>query len=574
MGGIPINWGAGAEMNPGGPSGVVNSALAGQELGYELGQKAAIRHALNGLDFSNPASANSAVEGLVRAGAFDQGASLLKLNAARQFVSTVLPKVIDRLNGNPRETSPVAPPPGLPPALGAPGAAETHDGIMGNAQGAAEQLLATPLADRPAAAQQIRQNFIDQGVPAAAIDGHLDDLSDEGLTKTAQYFKDHMVWHAGQVAQTPGIAGTPPPDHPNDFAWARNVANDPVLNDPEIQGFMKEYLGIDVGPGAQRAIELQQPWNAKQAEAANAAQIAAEQERGKLEYAKQNAIIAAYQAGMVATAQEAARAPYQFDTYQGPNGQPVYIRKDFAKQYAAEHGGILGQGMTAAESRYQGDIGQQTAELLKPDAAARNQASDAQASAERALSIINTLKFDKATPIKNQIAQALNAAGVKGAEQYASDIAAYQQATTQALVQGAHTAFPSRITNTDIALMHQVYPTITTPNDAAALVMGTQAAQALRTQQYEDFKANYTGDHNPQAIQRAWLAGPGGQSILQNPEWSKVPIGGRPAFNPATDTKWVDAKDQRKIVKPGTKGAIQVGAWGVGTGHPVFFEMH
>jgi hypothetical protein len=89
-----------------------------------------------------------------------------------------------------------------------------------------------------------------------------------------------------------------------------------------------------------------------------------------------------------------------------------------------------------------------------------------------------------------------------------------------------------------------------------------QAAQAYRTQQQEDFKANYSGDKSdPSAISRSWLSGPGGQSIFQSPIWSGVTIGGKPAFNPQTDI-YTD------------KSGKKWGAWGTGSGHPVYFAIH
>lgn len=569
MGDIPVDWSAGAWMNPEGPAGIVNSALAGQEAGLKLGQAKATVHALQGVDLNNPASIDAGIGNLVHANALDQANALQGLGATRQIFSSVLPAVSARLKqfGDASPASaPAQPPQGDDHAAVVARQAE----IMGQAQKAVSDLQALPLGARPAAAQAIREQFLAHGVPAAAIDGHLDDLSDAGLAATGKYFTDHAGWMSAGGLSAPG--GVPEPPHPTGYAWANDLMNDPLMNHPLVQATMKKF-GFDMGGQMDRAERLIQPWNAAQATAAYAGQTEEAKKAVDLAFSVPEALVAAKRAGAVASAEEAARSPFAFENVKGPNGQDVYVRKDYALSYAAQHGGVLGQGIAPAEQAFRTAQGGQTADLLKPDPAARNSASDAQASAQRALSIIRSIKFNLATPIKAQVAAALRTAGFADADKYASDIANYQAATTAALVQGAHSAFPSRITDRDIKLMHDVYPTLKTPNDQAAIAMGTQAAQALRTQQWEDFKANYSGPHeSPQDVQKAWLAGPGGQSILQSSEWANIPIGGRAAFNPATDVKTIDPKTQ-KVVAAGTKGSVKVGAWGIGTGHPVYFVV-
>ncbi len=556
MADIAINWDAGASANPHGPLGVVESAYSGAEKGYELGQKAAVRSALQGVDLNDPASLDTAMGGLVRAGAGDQATALQGLGISRQLNKIVMPQLVKRMQES--SAAPDEPQGGGSPLFGGNPNVESHYGdTMGQATKAVESLAALPLAERPAAAAQIRQQFIDRGVPAAAIDDHMTDLSDAGLAATAKFFGDHAAW-----MQSPDghAAGAPAPTHPTGWGWANSAMNDQLLNDPVVSGFLKAH-GIDTGPTMERAERLIAPWNTEAASAAYAGQKREAEKAVDLAFSVPEAIIAAKKAGMVASAEVAAKSPSEFVTVKGADGQEAYIRKDYAMGYAAAHGGVLGQGIAPAEQKFRTDQATQAAEILKPDPAARNAAADSQASSERALSIISHMKFDQATPVKAQIAAALRTAGFKDADKYANDVAGYQQATTQALVQGAKSAFPSRVTDRDIKLMHDIYPTLKTPNDAAAVAMGTQAAQALRTQQWEDFKANYTGAHDsPGDIQKAWLAGPGGQSVLQSPLWANVNIGGRAAFNPKTDVKTVNG--------------VKWGAWGLGTGHPVYFAVH
>lgn len=299
-------------------------------------------------------------------------------------------------------------------------------------------------------------------------------------------------------------------------------------------------------------------------------------------------------AGAKASAEEGGRAPYHVVEVDMPDGTKMqgtmvpdasgHVRFQPLQAGAAAQGGGLGGGASGGSGAGGTGVGfgrsqspgahtvavdqaGQAVALLKPDPVLLNEAVDTEATAQRALAIIGSMRFDQTTPWKVQAANILrsmpgisNTAWGRNLDQYATSAAAFQAIATQALASGAHSAFPQRTTDRDIKLMKDVFPSLTTPNDQAALAMGTQAAQARRTQAWEEFKANYGGDRtDPNAVYRAWLSGPGGQSIFQSPVWARVSVGGRPAFNPATDIK---------IVK-----GHRVGAWGLGTGHPIYFPV-
>lgn len=530
----------------------------GQQFGLEQGQRQAQVNALQGVDLNNPASIDAGITKLIHANSFDQANALMGLNATRTIYGSILPMVAQKLSGaSPQQTSQPQTAQASPDA-NSPEFAQAHGDIMGQAQQAVQQLQQTPVADRPALAAQIKQKFVGMGVPEGAVDAELDDLSDAGLAKVSQHYQDHSQWMQG------GGQTEPAPQSPTNYDWAMKAIQDPNLNNPFVQAALKR-VGFDIEPYMARAQAVAQPFVNKAAELQYAPEIMTQTEAARhatgLAFAPAEIAMEAQKAGAVATAQEAAKAPYDFETVKGPNGQDVYVRKDFALGYAAAHGGVLGQSIAPAEQAFRTAQSGQAAEILKPDPQGLAQAKDTQANAERALSIIANMKFDPTTPFKVQAANALRAAGLGGdVDRYAADAAGYQAITTQALTSGAHNVFPARVTNTDLKLMHNVFPTLTTPNDQAAVAMGTQAAQAVRTQDWEDFKANYQGPHDsPDDIYKAWIKGPGGQSIFQSREWANIPIGGRPAFNPETDVKTIKGQ--------------KIGAWGIGTGHPVYFQV-
>lgn len=593
---------------------IATSLEQGQAFGLQQGQKQASINALQGLDLNDPDSVNSTIQKSIRSGALDQANALQNLTftrTMRQQIPAFQQELANALSGGPAASSAPPTPPSAAPAAPAdpnagPGgeqttapapdpvdaaahAKQTYD----LAKSATDSLLATPLDQRPAAFEQVKQQMLARGIPEAAIDSAGNDLSDTGLKSLSDYYGGLSAHAAQSLAgqQPQGIDGSaagaapaaPPPPHPTS-SWYMNL-----LNHPEMIAKMDamKAVGYDMTPLVTQATTLAAPEIAQQATEAHAQGIAGATEAGKAPYDTVTIPIngvphtmskADYQVaqrlgtpgfGVDLSPQEHAQQTAagtlagnpEIVTLQGPDGQPVYARKDSLLDYAKAHGGVIGQGLSPVDQADRINQVNQANDLLKPQPADLAQAKDNQANAERALSIIASHKFDQTTPYKVQVANALRSAGFddKAVSQYANDAAGYQAITTQALASGAHNSFPGRTTNTDLKLMHSVYPTLATPNDQAATAMGTQAAQANRVQDWEDFKANYQGPRNPQAIQRAWEAGPGGQSILQNREWAKIPIGGRPAFDPATDVKTV-------------KG-VKWGAWGIGTGHPVYFEI-
>ena len=285
----------------------VTTGQQGATFGLDLGQKLAQVHALQGLDINNPDSINATVSKLAKANAVELGAAVQNLGVARAFYGQVLPHIESMFGGDQ----------GQPPAQPAQPATQSSDQqapadpqavaqakqqqIMGEASQAVAKLQATPLADRPAVADQIKQQFLDHGVPEPAVDEALSDLSDAGLAKTAAFYQQHQNFAAQQSGQPVGPQGTatspavgaldgmtapvgqeaPPaaqggpqtaqadtgqaqapataPDHPTGYAWADRLLNNPAMNDPMTLALAKKF-GIDMEPILQRAQALEMPY--------------------------------------------------------------------------------------------------------------------------------------------------------------------------------------------------------------------------------------------------------------------------------------------------------------------------
>lgn len=631
-----ISWAALEPTGPQAPPPIASAFQAGQNHGFELGQKLAARHALSQVDLGDPQSVNTALQGSVRAGALEQAGALLNLNLTRMKIAGAqgaLDAFGNFIGGQGAPDTPNAPAAspdptqaqpsdnGPPPPEALSHAAET----MQMATDALGRIKAANPELRHAAFAAERQRFIDRGLPTEALDAvgqHLGDqnFSDESLDDLTGHYQGHGQNFTGVAA---GNTSAPPADHPSN-SWALRFMNNPAL---QLQlGWLKS-IGLDPGQIGENARALAAPELAGQTataviapHVAEAGQTAAAQVgphtaevylKAQIDAGYQtlevpqrgpdgqptgrmttmsraqflapqseggyggmaSALSPGEQAQATASGAAAGQAPAAIVTVKAQDGsetqmrqtrQPdgTYVLTDLHGDSAGSGGAgpVLGHGPGIGAQHTMATQAAQAAEVLKPAPDVRNQAVDTEANSLRALSIIGAHRFDQTTPIKTQIANLLRTAGIPDADHYASDMAGYRALTTQALTGGAHQAFPARTTDRDLKLMQDVFPSLTTPNDQASTAFGMQAAQAHRTQQWEDFKAAYTGDKSdPNAVYQAWLAGPGGQSIFQSPIWGRVTIGGRPAFNPATDIRTVNGK--------------QVGAWGIGTGHPVFFAV-
>lgn len=570
---INVDFGAGANMNPQGPLGVVNQSYAGAEEGYKLGQVGAMIHALQGIDLNNPVSVDQGIGNLVRANALEQGGALQNLAFTRSL-RQMIPGLLASLAGSPQsgvtDTTGTTSPTGATPQADPQHALDT----MTQAKGAVDGLLHLPADQRPAAFQIIKQQFLQRGVPEPAIDAAGADLSDEGLSKLSAYYGDTIAHMGHQISPTPGAeAPTVPAPHPSN-AWYLNAVQSPQI--PLAIGMLKG-AGFDLTPYLTTAERLAQPFLAKQAESQYAGQIAQATAGAQKSI---EAAFAPYFAGIdvaKAVQTEKGTLPYKIalengvqdiraahDTIQipeiGKDGQPtgrmLTYRKDVALQKGA-NGEPMGKTQSPGEQsgqeadskafmdRYAEEANQGA---IQADLAARDQA---RATAHLA----QTLNPSNLTPWVSKNVNTLNGLGFHIAAKDANDLAAYQQGLAQNL-KNATTVFP-RLTN-EFHVVGDAVANARTPGDAAALSLTTTAVLRDMAAKEKEFRIEYAEDHpgeySERAFQEAWARQPGAnQSPFAHPFFRDLKFNGKPAVAIAPPfTSGPHAGEQWGVFMPGT----------------------
>lgn len=585
--------------------------VAGQQgaaFGLEQGQKQASINALQGVNLDDPASVDAGIKNSIRAANLEQASALLGLNAKRAVFSG-LPSFLASFgqSGAPSQAAPNALAPqgapaptsapvaatGIPDGAGAPAPTSAtpdqvaqHRQIMTEARGAVTQLQNTPPEQRAQVADGIKQQFLNHGVPEPAVDSALSDLSDEGLAKTGQYYDGVL---AASAPQTEGQQAPAMPDHPTQFGWATNL-----LQDPQKLALLNYYkaAGIDLTGVIDAAEKVAGPQIQAQADIAKAGPIAEAGKAAELKYApalagvdiaKEGGIkgVDLSYAGPIAAATAAGtvagQAPGKIQeinlpgggTLQGtftPGADGTYVFHPVQSEGGAgggsgnAGGGAPGQSQTPGQKTQQEHQAAQAAEFLKPDEKATTTANSSIAAAQRLLSLADQISLNPATEFAGKVANVGRAVGWPGADKYATDVAAMESALKQGNLEALHQAFPARITNSDLQFGSHAYGGLSTPNDQVRFIAGMQLAAAQRQLDYENFKANYNGPKdNPQQIQQAWLRGEGGQSLFTMPTWSNVKLGGRQAFNPATDIKSVTENGRtERVARFGGNGSAPI----------------
>lgn len=600
---MPVDWSAAPNALQ--PYQVGQQSAA---FGLEQGQKQASINALQGVNLDDPASVDAGIRASIRAANLEQASALLGLNAKRAVFSG-LPSFLASFGSSGSEGQPAAAAPNALASAPAPDAGASpvgpeqiaqHRQIMTEARGAVTQLQNTPAAQRAQVAEGIKQQFLNHGVPEPAVDSALSDLSDEGLAKTGQYYDGVLAASAppqaadqgapGGVAQ-PEVPGAPAmPPHPNGFSWASNL-----LQDPQKLALLNYYkaAGIDLTGVIDAAEKVAGPQIQAQADIAKAGPIAEAGKAAELKYApalagvdvaKQGALKSqeAQYAGAIAAATAAGTAAGQAPgkiqeinlpgggSLQGtftPGADGTYVFHPVKAEGGAGGnagsgggGGSPGQSQTPGQKAQQEHLAAQAAEFLKPDEKATTTANSSIAAAQRLLSLSDQISLNPATEFAGKVANVGRAVGWPGADKYATDVAAMESALKQGNLEALHQAFPARITNSDLQFGSHAYGGLSTPNDQVRFIAGMQLAAAQRQLDYENFKANYNGPKdNPQQIQQAWLRGEGGQSLFTMPTWTSVKLGGRPAFNPATDIKTVTENGHtERVARFGGNGSAPI----------------
>lgn len=551
----------------------VGMADQGALAGIETRRAVQANNALQGLDPNNPGTLDSAITGLTRAGAGEQATALMNLSAARQFRAAAMPAIMARLQGLSPQGQSSEQAQAQPQQ--APSQQEAMTGHVNETMGMARQAVAklqqTPQADRPQVFDEIKQQLVARGVPEAAIDSAGEDLSDAGLQKYGAYLDAHNA--AGSAA--PGAQAPAMPDHPTGYAWAKDLLHDPVLNDPIVQGMMKQF-GFDPGPQVDRAERIMAPTITKEAELSAAGPIATatEQAKAPFEMVKtsingvpvdmpKSTLLSLQKAGVpgvgvgLSPEQEAAQkargtgsasAPYEI-VHTTLNGTEVDLPKDsFLKLQAAGTPG-LGRGLSPGEKEAQVGDAQALVKTVS-DASDPNRQEKLQKAlivGQQITGLANSINTGKYTEALNQVAQAFP--NLKGPKEYANNASLLAQDLSASFQdQLAGMAVPKL--NSEAKSMLGAIPHNTNPQDQIKLYGASLSAAAEYARSHDQFMVAYANDpshpRSQAAAQAAWNNGPGRKSLLAYPEFQGVQINGHPAVA-------IDPKTGYGVFMPGTK---------------------
>lgn len=528
--GLTIDWGAKPNaLDP------VTSGYQGAEEGYKLGQQGATIHALQGIDLNDPKSIDSGIGNLVHANAMEQGNALQNL-AFTRYLRSQVPAVLDKIKNlggddatKSSDTSPSAPDHAM----------ETFT----MAKGAADKLLATPAADRPAAFAQIKQGMMQRGIPEAAIDAAGQDLTDAGLQGLSQHYGE-LLAHAQHQMNPQGDAPGVTPHVSNGWAFK-------MMGDPELQssiGFLKGQ-GLDFSPMIESARSLVAPTVAKQAEIAAAPTLAGidvakavataggtepidvkravETERGTLPYKE---ALSQAQADISAR-HELVQIP-EIGADGQPTGRVTTYRKD-APLSAGGTGKPVGLAQSPSEAAGKTDdahvfMTKYTDEANQGAIQADKNSRDQSLAAARMAQSLNPSNL---TPWLAKNANTLNGLGIKIAAKDANNLSTYQTLVAQNL-KSAIQVYPRNMG--EFHAIQNAVADAKSPGDAAALALTeTAAIHDIAAQQKQfrlDWAAQNPGKYSERDFQTAWAKQPGAnQSVFASPLFRDLKINGKPA---------------------------------------------
>ena len=264
------------------------------------------------------------------------------------------------------------------------------------------------------------------------------------------------------------------------------------------------------------------------------------------------------------------------DVVSAPDGQGGSTQMTRAQYLAALNGnagggpagaggrGGLGRTPSPADQEYDKNQATAASTELNSDLDARQSALQDRDNARQALSYVQAHKMDQASPhiaagaayLRTLPASVLQSVGAnpKDIDRAANDPAVYQRLSSQNLLSFSKSNLPSRYTEREMAVAGKVIPQLSTPNDAAAMHWGLQAAIANKALQRAQFAAGYSGPKTRQGVEQTWMnTQPGQASLFEDPVWKGVTLGGKPA------------------VVYTRKGGRTYGIVGAGTGSPTTF---
>lgn len=248
----------------------------------ELMQKQRALQALHGVNLSDQSSVGGALNGLTSLGMADQAKALLDLSNQRAITSQSVPLATSaiglaqgKINAAAQTGQQASPSSDQAPDLDA-----GHRQILQQGADAVNDLLSydDPTL-RAAAADVYRQKFAKMGLPQQNVDEVLGDLSDVGLKAHEKFL-------------TAAANGDATAQHPTGYAASQALLNsDPIyrnaegtltgpMADPTVQAALKQYGGLDLGPGIEQALNETAPGRQQAAGAAFAAPAAEASARG------------------------------------------------------------------------------------------------------------------------------------------------------------------------------------------------------------------------------------------------------------------------------------------------------
>jgi hypothetical protein len=170
--------------------------------------------------------------------------------------------------------------------------------------------------------------------------------------------------------------------------------------------------------------------------------------------------------------------------------------------------------------------------------------------ANRALATLKGINTNAGTGAYKALVDGLNAAGIPFAAKDANNLTLYQSSLNQMVADNGR-AFPGRFTDKDLGLTKGVMAQLTSPRDAAAVLIATKAATTNREKSYLDGIRSYNGYSQRDYDNGFAQSTPG--SLFADPAFQNVTVNGRPfvqiGTQPHTDGHVYG------VIMPGTKQA-------------------
>lgn len=258
------------QVNPDFNTAFNQAALQGVERQKSVGGL----NALQGVDLNDPQSVNNAISNSVKSGNLDQATALMGLSQNSTAFKNIFPVVQQKLAQYQQQQS--------QPQQQAASPQDSHAAeSMNLAATGLSKLKDVPTDQRDQAIADLSTNLQQRGIPAQAIQSASDYITSAPDKATQDSRIDELVSHyQGHADNFSGAANNTIEPH-STSTWSKQLLNDPVLNDPFVQGFLKKY-GYDIEPQMGRAVQLEMPGITKDQELSHAGPIAAATGMGKL----------------------------------------------------------------------------------------------------------------------------------------------------------------------------------------------------------------------------------------------------------------------------------------------------